>query len=611
MNTRKRTRRYSISDNDSNTESESDTESDSDDTSSHYHLRSRDLSKDRSSDLSDFIDDDLDNGNQLLTINENNPNPRQRVINKIINEVISSHQLSPEHSTQLENICNMINQKDITLHKILSSNLSIQDKCMIVEQYIILLMLDPFSDNYISLRDTINSRLYSFGENLSDNQQRQLNKIIQLNNDNKVSLSTILSANISLGLKYKLLEDYKAMSVLPITLYERDIIGKSIRRDINCMTNGTSTSTYNEQNIDVIIAEIKASGHSDEVKNIILREVELIKVMSPSSEEYHKQMRWLMFAMKIPTHIKKFPIDRNCSSQHKLQFEQSVRDKLDKKCYGLNEVKDIILDYIFGMISNPSSTNYIIALHGPKGVGKTNIANIIAECLERPIIKLCLGGTHDSSKLVGHSRTYVGAVPGEIVSGLSKSKYCNPVIYIDEIDKVSSTRGSNNEIIGTLIHILDPMQNSEFMDDYLGFPIDLSHVLWILSFNDKHSINPILLDRMFLIDIPKYTTDQKVEIAQNYLIRQIEENLKIKSNVITINKDSLKHLINVSEKEDGIRNLKHNLEFIYRRLNRYYVTKNNKKLKLNNNNNITITESIIDEFIKTEEKSQSYLRMYT
>ena len=208
------------------------------------------------------------------------------------------------------------------------------------------------------------------------------------------------------------------------------------------------------------------------------------------------------------------------------EFMMNAKKTLDEAVYGLNDAKMQIMQMMAQWISNPQSIGTAIAIKGPMGTGKTTlIKDGISKILNRPFAFVALGGATDSSFLEGHSYTYEGSTWGHIVEILKQSKCMNPVIYFDELDKVSDTP-KGEEIIGILTHLTDTTQNAQFKDKYFnGIDIDLSKCLFIFSYNDENKVNPILRDRMYKIETEGYNMKDKMTIVKNYLIPSIEKNI--------------------------------------------------------------------------------------
>jgi ATP-dependent Lon protease len=279
-----------------------------------------------------------------------------------------------------------------------------------------------------------------------------------------------------------------------------------------------------------------------------------------------------------------------------------------------------IIQLIGQWIVNPSSIGSAIAITGPPGTGKTSLVKEgISKILGREFAFIALGGAGDSSFLEGHSYTYEGSTCGKIIQILIQSKCMNPVIYFDELDKISDTpRGE--EIVGILTHLTDTSQNSEFHDKYFSdIDFDLSKCLFIFSYNDESKVNPILKDRMYRIQTKGYEAKDKIIIARNYLLPKIRELVKFSEEDVIISDDIIQYLVSNSKftkEESGVRNLKRCLEIIYTKLNLFRLVKPENNLFVKDIDIVvkfpfTVTRKSVDVFIKNEEnQNQSMLAMY-
>lgn len=359
---------------------------------------------------------------------------------------------------------------------------------------------------------------------------------------------------------------------------------------------------YNQfNNIVPLRYRIINSSMDNAIKYAILNKIDQYESMSEDNNEYSKLQKWIDGVSRIPfcqyaTHNINDIVKNGSGGLKEIgsvqEYLNNVYQILDETIYGQTKVKNKIVEIIAQWISNPSAKPQIIALEGPPGVGKTSlIKNGVSIALKRPFAFYALGGASDISNLEGHSYTYEGAIWGQIVDMLMQTKVMNPIIFFDELDKISgSAKGS--EINGLLTHIIDSTQNNSFQDKYFsGINIDLSRVLFFFSFNDIDQINPIVRDRLTIIKFEQYTLVDKIIICKKYLIPEIMENIGFTQAKLVVNYDDDKlitHIIKKSEINDknntGIRSIKKFIENIFLKINfKRFVNTNpcdNKKSKL-------------------------------
>ena len=318
-------------------------------------------------------------------------------------------------------------------------------------------------------------------------------------------------------------------------------------------------------------------------KAIAMQKLNMLKMMDTTNSEYYKLKNWVDAFMKIP-----FGIYRNLqvSIQDGVDkcddFMMNAKNTLDACVYGMNDAKLQIMQMLGQWIANPSSMGSAIAIHGPPGTGKTSIVKDgISKIMGREFAFIPLGGCGDSSYLEGHSYTYEGSVWGRIVQILIESKSMNPVIYFDELDKVSDT-ARGQEIISVLTHLTDTTQNSQFHDKYFSdVDFDLSKCMFIFSYNNESAVNSVLKDRMYRIKTNGYEANDKMIIAKKYMIPKICEQVSMSPTDITIPDDVLSYIIHsntLTKGEKGVRNLKRCLELIYTKLNLFRIVKPGSEL---------------------------------
>ena len=357
------------------------------------------------------------------------------------------------------------------------------------------------------------------------------------------------------------------------------------------------------------------------LKAVAFQKLNLLRSMDPIDSEYFKIKNWIDTFMKIPFGVyKSLSIQMSDGIDVCNDYIVNSKKILDDCVYGLDDAKMQIMQLLGQWISNPSALGTAIAIKGPMGTGKTTIVKEgISKILGREFTFIALGGSGDSSFLEGHSYTYEGSTWGKIVQIIIDSKCMNPIIYFDELDKISDT-ARGQEIIGILTHLTDTSQNSQFHDKYFSeIDFDLSKCLFIFSYNDENLVNPILKDRMYRIQTKGYDSKEKIVIARNYLLPKIREQVNFSETDIVITDDIIQYLVQTegfTKKEDGVRNLKRCLEIIYTKLNLFRLVKPEvnifgKQLDLEVTFPFTVTRKVVDILIKNDdEQKHSLLAMY-
>ena len=355
-----------------------------------------------------------------------------------------------------------------------------------------------------------------------------------------------------------------------------------------------------------------------EFKADALRKINTLDYMDPGSGEYYKIKNWVDTFMRIPFEKhQNLPITIADGPEKCQAFMENAKQILDNAVYGMEDAKMQILQMVGQWISNPNSLGSAIAVKGPPGTGKTTlIKEGVSKILNRPFAFLALGGATDASFLEGHSYTYEGSTWGKIVDILIKCKCMNPLIYFDELDKISETP-KGEEIAGILTHLTDTTQNDKFHDKYFSsIDFNLSRAMFIFSYNDESKINPILKNRLYKITAGGYETKQKCVIARDYLIPKIRENVNFEKGQIIIPDETICHICEtLTDKEKGVRNLKRALEIIYTKLNLYRLMKEgsslfNKEETIKVEFPFTVTKQIVDKLIKKTESNTVPFGMY-
>ena len=318
-----------------------------------------------------------------------------------------------------------------------------------------------------------------------------------------------------------------------------------------------------------------------QTKSVAMEQVTKLENMERSEGEYTKMDTWINTLMKIPVGIyHQLRITNESTDKDKRDYLMNSSLVLDKAIYGHQEAKTHILQLMSQWIKNPMANGNILAIQGPMGNGKTTLVKEgIAKALGRPFAFIALGGASDSSYFDGHCYTYEGARWGRIIDILIQSKCMNPVIYFDELDKVSETY-KGDEIIHLLTHLTDTSQNTLFQDNYFpGVYFDLSKVLFIFSFNDESKINKILKDRMYVINTKGFKKEEKIKICREYLLPQILKEFNY-GDSIEFTDDVLGHTIDkYTSGEEGVRNLKRCLESMISKINMYDILYNSDTKK--------------------------------
>lgn len=319
---------------------------------------------------------------------------------------------------------------------------------------------------------------------------------------------------------------------------------------------------------------------SDEVKEKIGKEIERFKNTNSNVSENAVLRGYIETMLALPW-------DKKSTDYDDLKEAWKV---LQEGHYGLKDVKERVMEFLSVRKLTHKGKSPILCLVGPPGTGKTSIAKSIAEAMHKKYVRICLGGVRDEAEIRGHRKTYVGAMPGRITAALQQAGVCNPLMLLDEIDKTSSDYKGDTS--AALLEVLDPEQNSKFMDHYIEVPQDLSEVLFIATANDVQGIPRPLLDRMELIEIAGYTENEKEHIAKEHLIpKQMEEN-GIEKGKLTIQSAALKKIINSYTKEAGVRNLERTIGQICRKTARLIMEEDKKK--------VTVTSKNLSDFLGKE-----------
>ncbi|MGH9603920.1 MAG: endopeptidase La, partial [Terriglobales bacterium] len=350
-----------------------------------------------------------------------------------------------------------------------------------------------------------------------------------------------------------------------------------LREQMKAIQKELGEQDETSRDVEELRQKIEAAGMPDEVKKEALKELTRLSRISPMAADYSVTRNYIEWLAVLPW--KK-------SSGSEVDIVKA-REILDADHYDLQKVKDRILDYLAVRRLKPSMKGPILCFVGPPGVGKTSLGKSIARALGRKFIRLSLGGVHDEAEIRGHRRTYIGALPGQIMQGIRRAETNDPVFMLDEVDKLG--RDFRGDPSSALLETLDPEQNNSFRDNYLDVPFDLSKVLFITTSNMLDPIPDPLRDRMEIIELQGYTEDEKVHIAFRYLIpRQTEEN-GIKPEDIEFPEDAVRFIIRHYTREAGVRSLERNLGTVCR--------KQARRLAEGKPDKLVVTRDTVQEFL--------------
>ncbi len=417
-----------------------------------------------------------------------------------------------------------------------------------------------------------------------------VNNIKTYSDGNKISDTIVANINISLEQKQELLEienvELRLNKIYGHLVSEIDSfqVEKKIKGRVKRQMEKTQKEYYLNEQMKAIQKELGENEDADEIGELEKKidtgnlskeardkcksELKKLKTMSPMSAEATVVRNYLDWVLSIPWNNPK-PISKNISKASKI---------LEIDHYGLEKVKDRILEYLAVQKRMDKLRGPILCLVGPPGVGKTSLGKSIANATGRNFVRMSLGGVRDEAEIRGHRKTYIGSMPGRFIQSMKKSKSSNPLILLDEIDKLGSDwRGDPSS---ALLEVLDPEQNSKFNDHYLEMDYDLSDVMFVCTANTLN-IPPALLDRMEIIRIPGYTEKEKNQIAQKYLVPKQIRDHGLKKSELKFNTKILSYIIRNYTREAGVRNLEKEISKICRKAVKVIETTRNKNVKLN------------------------------
>ncbi len=352
-----------------------------------------------------------------------------------------------------------------------------------------------------------------------------------------------------------------------------------LREQMKAIQKELGESDDSTQEIDELRKKVEEAGMTAEAKKECDREVKRLAKMTPASAEYMVSRTYLEWMTSLPWNKNSGASEIDIPKAHAI---------LDDDHYDLQKVKERILDYLAVKKLQPGMKGPILCFVGPPGVGKTSLGKSIARSLGRKFVRIALGGMHDEAEIRGHRRTYIGALPGQIIQGLKRAETNDPVMMLDEVDKLG--RDFRGDPSSALMEVLDPEQNNAFRDHYLDVPFDLSKVLFIATANWMDPIPEPLRDRMEIIELPGYTGEEKIHIAHKYLIpkQAAEHGLKV-GEQIEFSDEALQEVIHSFTREAGVRNLEREIATITR--------KQARKMAEGHTEKMVVTPEIVRQFL--------------
>lgn len=379
-------------------------------------------------------------------------------------------------------------------------------------------------------------------------------------------LSKILANEIEIS---KIREEYREKVKDTVEKNQKDYF---LREQMKVIRDELGDSVDPQEDEDKYYEKLAQLECSEEIYEKIKEEIKRLKSLASSSSEYAVARGYVETLLDLPW-------DRMSIDNMDLSNAAKV---LDEDHYGLEKVKERILEFLAVRSLTGKGESPIICLVGPPGTGKTSIAKSIARALDKEYVRICLGGVRDEAEIRGHRRTYVGAMPGRLIAGLKKAKVKNPLMLLDEIDKVSSDYKGDTS--SALLEVLDPEQNRNFADHYVELPVDLSEVLFLCTANSLDTIARPLLDRMEIIELSGYSENEKYHIGKDYLIpKQLERN-GLSKGTLSIHAGALRKLITGYTKEAGVRGLERQIGKICRKAAKQIVTGEEEKIKVTTKN---------------------------
>ena len=427
--------------------------------------------------------------------------------------------------------------------------------------------------SHVSNLDILTDMIATFMP-LSFSKKLDLMQEINSNKRAKILIEDIMVELEIIALENKIDEDLKK----ELDNQQKEYI---LKEKIKYIKKELGEKSGKEVEIDEIYELLEKNDYPENIRNRIIKEAKKYEMVSEISPESSMIKNYIDTLLNLPW-------NKNTTDEKDIKV---VEKKLDSTHYGLSDIKKRIVEFLYLKKINPDINTPILCLVGPPGVGKSTFASSIASALNRKFIKISVGGLNDSSELLGHRKTYVGSAPGKIINAYSKCESNNPLILIDEVDKM--VKDYKGDPASTLLDILDINQNKNFVDNYLEEPFDLSKTFFILTANSIYNIPPELRDRLEILELNSYTEFDKENIAKKHILPRLYDLYKINKNDITINNKELRMIINSYTKEPGVRDLERILDTLYRKV----IINESKKP-------IQITEKLINKYLGKPEYEQ-------
>jgi ATP-dependent Lon protease len=424
--------------------------------------------------------------------------------------------------------------------------------------------------NYSDYCDIVVSNL-----NIPVDKKQEILEILSVN-EKIAAVNDIINAELSLlNLSTK------------ITSSVRDEIDKSqkeyyLREQMKVIKKELGEEDDDDDGLGGIKGKIHACGMPEYAEKAALKEYRRLKRINPNSTEHTVSRTYLEWLVDLPWSI---------TSQDSLEISEAS-DILDEDHYGMEDVKERVLEFLSVRKLKDDMKGPIMCLIGPPGVGKTSLSTSLAKALGRKVVRISLGGVRDESEIRGHRRTYIGSMPGKIIKALAKAGTKNPVIILDEIDKMTSDH--RGDPAAAMLEVLDPEQNSTFQDHYIDMPFDLSECLFIATANSSSSIPGPLYDRMEVINLPSYTKEEKLQICKKHIVKKEQAENGLSESNISFTDEAIMHLISCFTREAGVRSLKREVSSVFRKLAK-------KKVSGDLEEEVTVTKNMIFD-IKGSEK---------